>query len=104
MDIREENTGQKLIVHIEVETTHVYTSSSARNTKPIALYNVSGDGTLNDVTSVDVTNLTEFISTAATDRTTYVEDSNTVVNTNYLVAVSADVQNSSGTDNAASKN
>ena len=74
-----------------VSTGHDYTLGWG-DAKPIASYNVSGDDTSNAVASGGATGLTGSVSTAATDGTTYVEQS-TAANTHYLVTVSSDIQN-----------
>ena len=76
-----------------VSTGHDYTLGYG-DVKPTASYNVSGDDTWNAVASGGATSLTGSVSTAATDDTTYVEQS-TAANTHYLVTVSSDIQNTS---------
>ena len=78
-----------------VETGHDYSMQLSGQAKPIASYNVSGDDNSNAVESGGATSLTGAVSTAATDGTTYVEQS-TAANTHYLVTVSSDIQNTSG--------
>jgi hypothetical protein len=78
-----------------VETGHDYSMQISGDAKPIASYNVSGDDNSNAIESGGATNLTGSVSTAATDGTTYVEQS-TAANTHYLVTISSDIQNTSG--------
>ena len=74
-----------------VSKGHTYSSSDTGTASPNTSYNVTGDDDSNTVNTV-ASSLTDPVSTAVTDGTTYTETS-TKANTHYLVTVSSDIQN-----------
>lgn len=74
-----------------VSKGHTYSSSDTGTASPNTSYNVTGDDDSNVVNTV-ASSLTDPVSTAVTDGTTYTETS-TKANTHYLVTVSSDIQN-----------
>lgn len=74
-----------------VSKGHTYSTSDTGTASPNTSYNVEGDDASNSVNTV-ASSLTDAVSTAVTDGTTYVEES-TRENTHYLVTVSSDIQN-----------